>query len=73
MRRALLIAALGVLLVVDIALVPLGLMLILLGNAFASTGHGGETVGPVLLGLAVSAIPISLTVVVGKALRSPRP
>jgi hypothetical protein len=70
-RRTLLIAALVVLVLLDLALVPESLLLIFLGSGLASLSHGAS-IGMAAFGLVVAAVPLTLTVVVAKAARLTR-
>jgi hypothetical protein len=69
MRRAVLIVALVVLVLVDMSLIPMALFLIVLGGSFGAGGHVGRWLPIMLYSLFVAAVPAFLTIVVAKALR----
>ena len=72
MRRVLLIAALVVLLLIDISILPMALLLISLGGAFASVGLGGPWLPLTIFSVVVGGGLIWLITIAAKALRCPR-
>ncbi len=70
MRRMLLIAALVVLLFLDISLLPMALLLIIIGGAFGSVGQGGHWLPLSVFSLLLGATLIWLTIIVWRAFRA---
>jgi hypothetical protein len=71
MRPFWLMAAFVVLVFIDLSLAPLAVLLIWLGGIFGSLGVG-EWTGLVMVAVAIAAVPVALTIIVGKALRRAR-
>jgi hypothetical protein len=70
MRRILLIAALVVLLFIDISIVPMTLLLIILGGLFGAVGQVGHWLPLSLFSLALGGSLLWLTALIWKALQA---
>jgi hypothetical protein len=70
MRRVLLMGAFVVLVVFDLAIVPMALFLIILGGVFGAVGQGGHWLPLSLFSLAIGGGLLWLTAVIWKALRA---
>ena len=67
MRRVLLITTFVTLVLLDLALVPTALLLLVLGTALTGVSHGAS-VPMAILGLLLAAIPVTVTVILGKTI-----
>ena len=67
MRRVLLIATFVIVVLLDLAIVPTAVLFLFLGTVLTGVSHGAS-VPMAILGLLLAAIPVALTVVLGKAI-----
>ena len=70
MRRFSLVLAFALLLLIDIALVPIALFMLFVGGAFSAVGHIHQLLPVTIISVVAASVAMGLTIVAGKALSS---